>query len=196
MLTIVWDIDDVLNDLMLTWFTDEWQPAHPECKVCYSDIKENPPHRVLGVTKAEYFASLDGYRISDGARKMRPNSAVLEWLRRCGHGYRHMALTARPLHSIPLLAEWLFRHFGTYLRGFGVVPTRLAPGEPVYDRDKGDFLRWFGKADLLVDDNEENIRAAETVGVRGVLYPQPWNPCSRTVEETLQSLSRFTEEAS
>jgi hypothetical protein len=195
MLTIVWDIDDVLNDLMLTWFIDEWQPTHPECKLSYGDIKENPPDRVLGVTRAAYLASLDAYRSSDRARNMKPNAAVLEWLRGCGHRSRHMALTARPLDSIPFLAEWLFRHFGTYLRSFGAVPSRLAPSAPVYDRDKCDFLRWFGKADLLIDDSEENIRAAESLGIRSILYPQPWNGCSRTVAETLQSLSDLTAEA-
>jgi len=27
MLTIVWDVDDVLNGLMQTWFTESWKPA-------------------------------------------------------------------------------------------------------------------------------------------------------------------------
>jgi hypothetical protein len=124
---------------------------------------------------------------------MRPNPAVLEWLRNCGSGYRHIVLTARPLDSASHAAEWVFRHFGAYMRAFGVAPTRLTPGAPAYDRDKSDFLRWFGKADILVDDGEENLRAAAELGIRGVLYPQPWNHSSRTVRETLESLSQFVE---
>ena len=48
MLTIVWDVDDVLNDLMAVWFRDAWLPKHAACPVRYEEITENPPHRVLG----------------------------------------------------------------------------------------------------------------------------------------------------
>ena len=193
MLTIAWDVDDVLNDLMLSWFACAWKPAHPECPLTYADITENPPDRVLGVARGEYLESLDSFRASDLAAKMPPNPAVLDWLRAYGPRYRHMALTARPLESVPEAAAWLFRHFGGYLRNFGVVPSRLAAGTPAYDRDKGEFLEWFGKAGLLVDDSEENIRAAERLGLRCVLYPQPWNRSGRTIQETLQQLSQLAE---
>lgn len=193
MLTIVWDVDDVLNDLMLTWFTEAWKPSHPTCGLSYPDITENPPDRVLGIDRSEYLSSLDAFRLSDRARNLLPNSAVAEWLQANGAGYRHMALTARPLESAPQAAEWLFRHFGSYLRGFGVIPTRLPAGVPAYDRNKGEFLRWFGKADVLVDDSEENLRAAERYGIQGVLYPQPWNSSSQTAREALESLARLAE---
>ena len=194
MVTIVWDVDDVLNDLMRAWFTEEWAPAHRECRLSYANIRENPPHHVLGVTKAEYLASIDAFRISEKARSMRPTPAILEWLRCYGARYRHVALTARPLDSIPCLAEWLFRHFGTYFRCFGVVPSRLDSSEPRYDRDKRDFLTWFRKADLFVDDSEENVAAAKRLGIRSVLYPQPWNNTSATVAETLKLLADLGEE--
>jgi hypothetical protein len=100
-----------------------------------------------------------------------------------------MALTARPLDSVPYLSEWLFHHFGNYLRFFGVVPARLENGVPRYDTNKEDFLRWFGKADVLIDDSRENIAAARGLGIRNVLYPQPWNGNRSTVEETLRQLA-------
>src|SRR5579872_5662014 len=154
MLTFVWDIDDVLNDLMGAWFR-EWRGGHPACSVAYAGLRENPPHRVLGISKDEYLASLDAFRLSETARNMTPNSEVLDWLRCHGARHRHMALTARPLASTPGTAEWLFRHFGDYFRCFAVVPSRLPEGLPQYDMAKGDFLEWFGKADVLIDDSEE-----------------------------------------
>lgn len=193
MRAIVWDMDDVLNEMMLTWFTESWRPSHPACELSYSDIAENPPDRVLGVTRAEYLSSLDAFRVSERARSMRPNPAVLEWLQNCGFRYRHIVLTARPLDSAPRAAEWVFRHFGAHMRTFGVTPTRLSADVPAYDRDKSEFLRWFGKADILVDDSEENLCAAAELGIRGVLYPQPWNHSSHTVRETLDSLAQFAE---
>jgi hypothetical protein len=191
MRTIVWDVDDVLNDLMLAWFNETWMPAHPECRLSYSGIKENPPDRVLGISRTEYLSSLDEFRLSQRARSLRPNAAVLAWLQQSGAAYRHVALTARPIGCSAPAAEWLFRHFGSYIRTFSVVPSRLAPGEPAYDTTKEDFLRWFGRADILVDDSEENIRSAEKLGIRGVLYPQPWNRCSLSVDDTLESLTRL-----
>jgi len=195
MLTFVWDIDDVLNDLMHAWFTEEWAPAHPACTLQYADIVENPPHRVLGIPRHEYLESLDRFRTSERARAMQPNPAVLQWFERHGAGHRHMALTARPLSSAPEAAEWLFRHFGKYVRCFGVVPTRLEDGVPRYDSAKADFLEWFGKADYLIDDSAENIAAARRLGVRGLLYPQPWNAGVGGAATTLRQLTALAEAA-
>ena len=99
MQTIVWDVDDVLNDLMRAWFTSVWKPENPDSLQSYQDIADNPPYRSLGITRAVYLASLDAFRLSDEACHLTPNPAVLEWLRSYGDGYRHVALTARPLHS-------------------------------------------------------------------------------------------------
>jgi FMN phosphatase YigB (HAD superfamily) len=191
MLTIVWDIDDVLNDLMATWFREEWLATHPWSKLRYEDIQENPPHRVLGIGKQEYLNSLDSFRLSSKARNLRPNSLILDWLRDHGSRYRHMALTARPLQSTPHAAEWLFRHFGVFFRCFGVVPSRPDPSAPLYDSNKADFLRWFRDAAVFVDDSEENIVPVRELGVNCVLFPQPWNKSAQTVEQTLQSLSHM-----
>jgi len=189
MRTIVWDVDDVLNDLMHAWFTSVWKPAHPRSPLRYRDIADNPPYRSLGIAPAEYLASLDRFRLSEEARLMAPNASVLEWLRSYGDGYRHVALTARPLDTAPAAAEWLFRHFGEYFRCFGVVPSRPSPLTPVYDRDKGDFLSWLGQADFLVDDSPENLAAARKMGITPVLYPQPWNGATHSVADVLRTLT-------
>jgi len=189
MRTIVWDVDDVLNDLMRAWFTSVWKPAHAESRLQYEDIGDNPPYRSLGIGETEYLASLDAFRVSDHARCMAPNAAVLEWLGSYGDSYRHLALTARPLASAPAAAEWAFRHFGEYIRCFGVVPSRPGPATPSYDRDKGEFLRWFGGASFLVDDSAENLSEAQKLGIRTVLYPQPWNGAPHTVADALRILT-------
>ena len=90
--------------------------------------------------------------------------------------YRHMALTARPLASAGSAADWVFRHFGNYIRCYGVVPSRLDPALPQYDHDKADFLRWFGEADFFVDDSEENVAAVRTLGVNGDPVPAALEP--------------------
>jgi FMN phosphatase YigB (HAD superfamily) len=188
MQTIVWDVDDVLNDLMRAWFTQAWKPAHPECRISYRDLRENPPHRILGVEPCEYLDSLDAFRLSPQARSLEPNPAVLAWLRQYGDRYRHVALTARPLESAPAAAEWLFRHFGGHFRCFGVVPSRSPAGTPHYDGQKAEFLQWLGGADYFIDDSEENVAAARRLEIPSVLYPQPWNRATFTVDDALATL--------
>jgi hypothetical protein len=193
MLTIVWDVDDVLNALMRDWFDQEWKPTHPECRLSYDELTENPPHRVLGITRREYLDSLDRFRLSSAARGMSPNPEVFAWFRTHGTDFRHIALTARPLDTAPSAAEWVMRHFGDYIRVFGVVPCRSAPATPVYDGSKGDFLEWWGRGDILVDDSRDNINGAERIGVCGVLFPQPWNGGlpGRTLEALTETLLKL-----
>jgi len=60
---------------------------------------------------------------------------------------------------------------------------------PKYDETKADFLRWLGKADALVDDNENNTRAVDETGVKTILFPRPWNGSRLSVRETLDVLT-------
>jgi len=192
MRTIVWDIDDVLCPLMRDWFALAWKPEHPECTLTYDDIRENPPHRVLGIERADYLASLDAFRSSDIAGRMQPNAELLDWFQRKGDSSRHVALTARPLESAPEAAEWLFRHFGRWIRCFGFVPSRPDASTPLYDRNKGDFLQWLGSADLLIDDSPENIAQAQALGIETHLYPQPWNDGAARQARLMDILSHET----
>jgi FMN phosphatase YigB (HAD superfamily) len=183
---IVWDIDDVLNDLMRAWFELHWRPRHPECSLHYSQLRENPPQRVLGISESEYLSSLDEFRLSGRARAMQPNPELAAWFQTSGARYRHLALTARPLATAPAAAEWLFRHFGGHIRTFSVVPSRLDPDLPPYDLTKGTFLNWLAQASVLVDDSETNVRQALQAGVPGVVFPQPWNQSRLSVAETIE----------
>ncbi|WP_109486752.1 hypothetical protein [Occallatibacter savannae] len=191
MLTIVWDVDDVLNDLMLQWFTHCWKCERPECTLGYRELRENPPDAVLGIAREEYLLSIDEFRATDRAREMAPNAAVLKWMGQYGAQFRHIGLTARPLGSAPDVAEWVMRHFGAWIRCFGVVHTRRDDQFPAYDRTKGEFLDWIKCGDILVDDSAENIRQAQLRGLKTLLYPQPWNDSKLSVEELLDELTKM-----
>jgi hypothetical protein len=189
MLTIVWDVDDVLNDLMYQWFTYCWLPNTPACKVTYAELNGNPPDESLGISRETYLSSLDAFRGTDRAINMQPNADVLAWMREHGGRFRHVALTARPLESAPDVAHWVMRHFGAWIRSVGVVPTRTAADVPVYDRTKGDFLKWLRCGDILVDDSMENTQQAQELGMKILLYPQPWNKSPLTVSTLLKELT-------
>ena len=191
---IVWDIDDVLNDLMRVWLEQYWRPCHPECLVKFEQLLQNPPHRALGVSEREYLASLDEFRWSEMAKTMPPNSFIQAWFKTRGSRYRHMALTARPLAALPIAAEWMFRHFGGYIRTMSAVPSRLGSDLPTYDLTKGEFLSWAAAAAVLVDDSETNVKEAAKRGVKGVVFPQPWNQSRLSVAETLELVEATVEQ--
>jgi hypothetical protein len=194
MLTVVWDVDDVLNDLMYQWFVYGWLAEHSDCRISYSELTCNPPHDVLGVNRREYLSSMDVFRRTERACNMAPNPEVLTWFREEGHQFRHLALTARPLETAPEVAHWVMRHFGSWIRCFGVVPTRTEEGVPVYDRSKGEYLAWLGRGDVLVDDSTDNIVEAESLGLRTLQTAQPWNHSKLTMTLLLQQLTQLAGE--
>jgi hypothetical protein len=85
-------------------------------------------------------------------------------------------------------------HFGPWIRCFGVVPARSGKHVPVYDLNKGDYLKWLGCGDVLVDDSAGSIHQAELLGLRTLLYPQPWNDSALTTDVLLRKLSDMAEE--
>ena len=190
MKTIVWDVDDVLNDLMRVWFEQSWRPAHPQERLDYAGISRNPPHALLGVPKHEYLASLDAFRLSPAGSDLQPIPEVCEWFARHGHRFRHAALTATPLRAAAVSAAWVMQHFGQWVRSFHVIPSpRHGPSIPVYDQTKEEFLNWWRRADILVEDNADNAAAAERLGMRAILMPRPWNGGRGAPAEALAPLA-------
>lgn len=192
MLTIVWDRDDVLNDLMRCWLERWWKPAYPECQVDYEDLTENPPHRILGIGLEEYLASLDEFRLSHQAAEMEPVPEVLAWFKKSGHQFRHMVLSNTSLDTAPAAAAWTMQHFGTWVRSFHLIPSsRDSQPIPQYDADKGEYLHWLGRGDILVDDSPANIESAKRYGITGVLVPRPWNGNGGCIADALDRLLKI-----
>jgi len=196
MKTIVWDVDDVLNDLMRAWFEDWRSSAGAGCTLAYDRITRNPPHELLGIAKEEYLASLDDFRLSGKAARLPPVAEMLKWFSRFGDGCHHVALTAVPLHACHVSAEWVMRNFGRWIRSFNVIPSpRPGTGAARHHPEKSDFLRWWGKGDIMVDDSPRNIAGAEALGLQTVLVPRPWNGSARTLPEALAELAEMVSSA-
>jgi FMN phosphatase YigB (HAD superfamily) len=188
MKTIVWDVDDVLNDLMRAWFSEAWLPGHSRCPVAYEGLTENPPHVALGIPIQEYLHSLDEFRAARGGRLV-PNPEVLEWFRLHGHRFRHIALTAVPYRIADVWAAWVIKHFGRWIRSFNFVPSpRVSDVLPLYDADKRDFLSWWQRGDIIVDDNPTHIAAAAELGIEALTFPRPWNGAQVSTSKLLESL--------
>ncbi|HEX4565223.1 MAG TPA: hypothetical protein VH138_01280 [Vicinamibacterales bacterium] len=172
---VIWDVDDVLNELMREWFEGWWLPRNPTASARYADIVANPPHHVLGISEHEYLASLDEFRTARFA-ELSPRPEVLEWFSEHGDLGHHVALSAPPEPFAHVSAAWVIKNFGHWVRTFAFVPARRGRPEVADPRiAKRDYLEWLGHGDVFLDDRESNVDAARTLGITGIVVPQPWN---------------------
>ena len=176
--TIIWDIDDVINNLMEEWFESEWLYNNPKSNLKYTDLKLNPPHTILGITKEDYLISLDKFRL-ESFHNLKPNPLIMEWFKENGSLYRHVALTSVPLSCADISANWLFNNFGTWFRSFNIIPSfRINDPVNLYDNSKAEYINWLDKGDFFIDDNQENMKGISSK-IKTYLFPQPWNSSSQ-----------------
>lgn len=190
MLTIAWDVDDVLNNLMEEWLKD--YSIKNEKQIPYSSIKENPPSEILGISLNEYFKSLDKFRLSEASLNMAPNSEILNWFEQNGGYFKNIALSATTQFTSQNGAFWVMKHFSKWISSYNIVPS-YRDGEN-YTRQfetKKDFLNWIKVVNILVDDNEKNIQQAEELGIKGFLVSRPWNTGGLTITEILAELNKL-----
>ena len=197
MLTIAWDVDDILNDLMRCWLVNKWLPEHPNCKVSFEQITENTPERIINSTKEDYLLSLDSFRLSKAYPRIQPNQEILAWFKEHGDMARHFALTSVPIKAAHISADWVMRNFGKWIRSFSFVPSLRANEQaPDYGNTKADYLKWLNKIDVLVEDNEQNIREAQNLGIKGILVKKPWNKGRLSLKDALVEISKIIKEES
>ncbi len=183
---VAWDVDDVLNSLMQRWF-DQHQSEF--VGVEYGMLRENPPHRILGISREEYLASLDQFRQEEYA-DLEPRPEVLDFLREHGERFRHIATTATPRRFAAISAAWVMEHFGDWIRGFTMVPSSRADWVvPTYATEKGELLSMFNGRVVLVDDSIGNLTSARIAGFDAIAFPAPWNDDGgRSVSEVFEGL--------
>lgn len=193
MKTIVWDVDDVLNDCMRAWFTSVWEQEHPDTPLRYEDLTDNPPHSVLGIRKDDYLASLDRFRHTPAYADMRPVPETLAWFNQHGERCHHVALTAVPQHAAHVSADWVMRHFGRWFRTFAVIPSKREDEKlPQYDDTKGAYLARMSQVDCFIDDSPSNINEARERGIPTLYFPRPWNDeRHRSIADALTQLSQI-----
>ncbi len=192
MITIAWDVDDILNNLMYHWLTEKWLPEHPKCKVSFEQIIQNTPEQIIKSTLEEYKASLDSFRLSKAYFQMQPEPQILIWFKEHGDKARHIALTAVPVRAAHVSADWVIRNFGKWIRSFNFVPSpRVNEQVPDYGHTKTDYLKWLNKIDVLIEDNEKNIREAEELGIKGILVKKPWNKGRLLLKDALAEINQL-----
>ena len=184
---IVWDVDDVLNRLMDSWLKS-WNQKN-DLNVALMNIKDNPPHEILKISKETYFNSLDDFRNSEAGINVEENSTVKNWFENHGSRFYHMACSARPIHTMPNQAWWIYHNYGQWIHTVHVAGTGRNKEMDYKNISKADFISWIDKEVLFIDDSEENVNAVSETGSETMLYPQPWNSSKHSEEEFIAKLN-------
>lgn len=190
MLTIAWDVDDVLNNLMQAWLEDYCLKNNQN--IAYDDIIQNAPHMLLGLEMDKYLMSLDEFRMSEKALAMKPNSEILTWLEEYGQNFKHIALSATSHQTSRNGAFWVMKHFSRWIQSYNIVPSYRFDDKCLrHHQTKKEFLEWIKVVDILIDDSENNIESAKSIGIKSFLVARPWNKGGYTISEILNELSEL-----
>jgi hypothetical protein len=193
MITVIWDICDTLNDSKYRWFIN-FKFHNTLCILeDYKDLCEDPPWKLMGITKERYLTSLDNYRLSS-YKFLEPNKEFLEWFIDHGEKTEHIALTEIPLKCAHISSDWVFTHFGNWIRTFHCIPsTRRYCYPPEYHKNKAEYIRDLNKDNLIfIDDNEENIEEIEKLklNIKTFCVKQPWNS-GMSINRILKKLNKM-----
>ena len=100
-----------------------------------------------------------------------------------------MACSARPIHTMPNQAWWIYHNYGQWIHTVHVAGTGRNKEMDYKNISKADFISWIDKEVLFIDDSEENVNAVSETGSETMLYPQPWNSSKHSEEEFIAKLN-------
>jgi len=186
-LIIVWDVDDVLNCLMESWL-DYWNKKN-NSNVCYNEIKNNPPNKILGISKKLYLSNLDEFRNSEAGKNVKVNSIIKSWFKKNGNRFINIACTARPIHTMYNQSYWIYKNFGKWIHSICVADPARDTKANINYISKAEYISLISRPVLFIDDSEENINSVSESGADTLVYPQPWNKNDLTIEEFLNKLN-------
>lgn len=190
MLTIAWDVDDVLNNLTKQWLCDYCEKQN--IKIAYKNIVSNPPHNILNITFDEYINSLDSFRLSNKALNMLPNNKIINWFEQYGYLFNNIVITSTAARTSQNSAFWVMKHFHKWIHSFNIVPSyRVNDNVVRNDKTKKEFLERERNVDIFIDDNEKNIEDAKELGIKTFLVAQPWNSNGLKIEKILIELTKI-----
>ena len=173
MITIAWDVDDVLNNLTECWL--KYYNSNNNTSFDYNDITKNPPHEILNISFEKYIESLDEFRMSEYAQQLVPNQDILDFMDKHKDRFNHIALTATSAHTAYNSSYWVLKNFYKYVFSYNVVPAKRDYLTYSNYSDKKSFLQQHSDVKILIDDSIKNVEDANSIGVKAYLLKRPWN---------------------
>ena len=169
---LIWDIDDVLNELTALCIGTTAQKLKPGIK--WEELHTNPPLQELECSLDEYRRILDECR-DQYLYSRPPCREVLEFFQEWGHLFRSVTLSSSPMHMAPRSAEWVLRHFGSWIQGTIFVPSprkHVSVATALFASKAEAVLALGG---ILIDDMPINVERVRAAGGEALYFPAPWN---------------------
>ena len=165
---LVWDIDDVLNLLMEQFAVSQ--------HISVGDLTENPPHKILQISKEEYLSKLDSVRMS-GFYDLPPRPETMAFFEEHGDEFCHVALSAVPLRFMEDSSAWVLHHFGAWIQSVFFIPSKRQDRRICSQlfSSKADVMLALGPDAVLIDDSPQNVESVREAGGKSLLFPAPWN---------------------
>jgi hypothetical protein len=175
---LVWDVDDVLNDLTLRVLEVLGFSTIPTPV----DLIPDPSKLIesLGIDHDYYIGALDHFRRTR-FQELQPNHDVIKWLHSYGERFTCMALTSTPVEFFPVSAMWVMTHFNPWIDTIGCTPSKR-PTDPLGMRyvTKGEHLQRLKVPYILIDDSAKNLTSVDPMSGKGMIFPTPWNSTQNT----------------
>ena len=171
---LIWDVDDVLNSLM-QYYMENGLPVNARQLSCEA-LTENPPHKLLGISKEEYLSSLDHVR-SGSFYDLPPRPEIMAFFDECGHKFDHIILSAVPVRFMEKSSAWVLHYFGDWVQSCLFIPSHR-PECNVKSQlfaSKAEAVKFFGPRAVLIDDAVKNVEETRSAGGRALYFPAPWN---------------------
>ena len=169
---LIWDIDDVLNELTALCIETTAQKLKPGIKL--EQLADNPPLKELECSLGEYRRILDECR-DQYLYSRPPIPEVLEFFQEWGTHFRSVTLSSCPMHMASRSAEWVLRHLGTWIQGTIFVPSprkHIPVGSALFASKAEAVLALGG---TLIDDMPINVERVREAGGEALYFPAPWN---------------------
>ena len=169
---LIWDIDDVLNELMSLCISTTAQKLKPGIK--FEEVKNNPPLPELACSLDEFRNILDQCR-DQYLYSRAPRKEIIDFFRIWGEKFRSITLSSAPMSMAPRSSEWVLFHLGSWIQGTIFVPSprkNVIQGATLFASKAEAVLALDG---ILIDDMPINVEAVKAAGGRALYFPAPWN---------------------
>jgi 5'(3')-deoxyribonucleotidase len=194
MKTIVWDVDEVLNNLVIEWL-EYWKVLFPDCKITYDQITNYSLKKVLNAPSNEILQSIDDFKFLGFFTDLKPNQKILKWFEEYGKYFHHIALTSCSLRTSHISASWVYENFGRWIRSFHCIPSsREGKEDIIYDINKAEYIKRIEDVDIFIDDCPENCEKVQDLyhGIKIFTPKKPWNTGTGIdIEEILREITKL-----
>lgn len=184
----IWDVDDVLNNLTKD-FISYIAPSIP-----YKEILNPNIHDSLGLSQNDYHYELDNFRRREYLN-LKPNLEIINFIK-SRKGSMHYILTSVPHEFIEISFCWVKRNFDNMFYGYLFAPSRRENVnlQTSAKMDHLNNLNLIGRKTYFIDDNPYNFINIDNTSITKVLWPQPWNSSTKSLEEGEKYIKKLFEE--